>query len=229
VLTQRIEPLWHDFGEVSHLTIVGDAQSGKSNFLRYLARSLVSRFTPEQVRILLVDYSRHLFEEVPPEYRLGYSVSVESTKDSIADVVRGLTGRLPGPQITPEQLRRRDWWSGPQLFVLVDDFELLVGPDNPLLPLGPFLSHGADIGLHVVLARGAANGMRMSVDPVLRRIQDSNNPEIALSYPPHEGPLLGGTRGRVLPPGRALLCTRRSSQLIQTPWSEPSNHPAGRS
>jgi len=223
---QRIAPLWHDFGEVSHLTVLGDAQSGKSNLIRYLARSLVSRFTPDQVRILLVDYRRDLFEHVPAAYRLGYSVSQESTKDSIADAVRGLSGRLPGSDITPEGLRRRDWWSGPELFVLVDDFELLVGPDNPLLPLVPFLSHGADIGLHVVLARGAANGMRTSVDPVLRRIQDSNNPDIALSCPPSEGPLLGGARGRVLPPGRALLCTRRGHQLIQTPWSDPA---AGRS
>jgi S-DNA-T family DNA segregation ATPase FtsK/SpoIIIE len=51
---------------------------------------------------------------------------------------------------------------------------------------------------------------------VTSRLQELNTPDVALSCPRTEGPLLGGVKPRVLPPGRALLCSRRGSKLIQT-------------
>ncbi|XVU26731.1 type VII secretion protein EccCa [Actinoplanes sp. CA-054009] len=215
---ERMQPVWHDFNDLPHLTVLGDDESGKTNVLRHLAQSVAQRYTPEQARVMFVDYRRQLFDAVPEEYRLGYSVSADSTAATVADAVAGLKGRMPGPDITPEQLRRRDWWTGPQLFVLVDDYDLLAGHESPLLPLLPYLAQGADIGFHLVVTRGAANVLRMSMDPVIRRMQETNTPDLALSCPPNEGPLLGNTRPRQLPPGRALLCTRRGGKLIQTAY-----------
>ncbi|RZT79459.1 S-DNA-T family DNA segregation ATPase FtsK/SpoIIIE [Micromonospora violae] len=220
-----MQPIWHDFAELPHLTSLGDSQSGKTNLLRHLARAVTTRYTPEEARILIVDYRRQLFDSVPQEYRLGYSVSADSTKATVADAVAGLAPRVPGSDITPEQLRRRDWWTGPRLFVLVDDYDLLAGHESPLLPLLPYLSQGADIGFHLVLTRGASNVIRMSMDPLIRRLQETNSPDLALSCPPNEGPLLGNTKARHLPPGRALLCTRRGARLIQTPWIPPQEQP----
>ncbi|MCM4084248.1 type VII secretion protein EccCa [Paractinoplanes hotanensis] len=214
-----MQPVWHDFAELPHLTSLGDSQSGKTNLLRHLAHSVMARYTPAEARIMIVDYRRQLFDAVPEPYRLGYSVSADSTKATVADAILGLAPRVPGGDITPEQLRRRDWWQGPRLFILVDDYDLLAGHESPLLPLAPYLSQGADIGFHLVLTRGAANVLRMSMDPLIRRLQETNSPELALSCPPNEGPLLGNTKPRNLPPGRALLCNRRGSRLIQTPWS----------
>ncbi|WP_170208851.1 type VII secretion protein EccCa [Micromonospora pisi] len=216
-----MQPVWHDFADLPHLTVLGDSESGKTNLLRHLARAVMARYTPAEARILIVDYRRQLFDAVPQPYRLGYSVSADSTKETIADAILGLGPRMPGADVTPEQLRRRDWWSGPRLFVLIDDYDLLAGHDSPLLPLVPYLSQGADIGFHLVLTRGAANVMRMSMDPLIRRLQETNSPDVALSCPPNEGPLLGNTKPRHLPPGRALLCTRRGARLIQTAWSAP--------
>ena len=214
-----MQPVWHDFADLPHLTALGDSESGKTNLLRHLARSVQARYTPAEARIMIVDYRRQLFDAVPEAYRLGYSVSADSTKAIVADAVAGLTPRMPGSDISPEQLRRRDWWSGPRLFVLIDDYDLLTGHDNPLLPLLPYLSQGADIGFHLALARGAAGVVRMSMDPLIRRLQETNSPDVALSCPPNEGPLLGNVKPRHLPPGRALLCTRRGARLIQTAWS----------
>ncbi|WFE61218.1 type VII secretion protein EccCa [Micromonospora sp. WMMD712] len=217
-----LQPYWHDFAELPHLTGLGDSQSGKTNLLRHLARMIVGRFTPAEARILVVDYRRQLFDTIPADYRLGYSVSADSTRETIADAVAGLKGRLPGKDVSPEQLRRRDWWTGPRLFVLVDDFEMLAGQDNPLQPLIPYVPHGTDIGLHMVVVRGTANLMRMSMDPLLRRLQEANSPDLALSCPPTEGPLLGGVKGRHLPPGRAMVLTRRGHRMIQTGYVEPA-------
>jgi len=212
----QLAPVWHDFDAMPHLTVLGDTETGKTNLLRLLAWSIVSSRTSAQVRIMVVDYRREIFEDIPDDYRLGYSVSADITRNSVGEALAGLMPRVPGPDITPERLRARDWWSGPELFILIDDYELLAGHENPLAPLIPLLPQGADIGLHVVLARAAAGAMRLSMDPLLRRIQELNTPDVALSCPPNEGLLLGGTKPRRLPAGRALLCSRRGARVIQT-------------
>ena len=212
----QLAPVWHDFRAMPHLTVLGDTESGKTNMLRLIARAIVASHTPAQARIMAVDYRRQLFDEIPEAYRLGYSVSPDSTRATTNEALAGLKPRVPGPDITPEQLRTRDWWAGPELYILVDDYELLSGPDNPLAGLIPLLPQGSDIGLHTIVVRAAAGAMRLSMDPLLRRIQELNTPDVALSCPPTEGPLLGGTKPRPLPPGRALLCSRRGSRLIQT-------------
>ncbi|MFG2042290.1 type VII secretion protein EccCa [Dactylosporangium sp. NPDC048998] len=218
---ERLESVWHDFEELPHLTALGDVQSGKTSLLRYVADSLVRRFTPKEVRLMIVDFRRTLFDGVPEPYRLGYSVSVDSARSTVAQAIEGLKLRMPGTDVTPEQLRARDWWSGPRLYLLVDDYDMLGGHESPLLPLIPYLAQGTDIGFHVVLTRAAAGAMRMSMDPFIRRLQETNSPDVVLSCPPGEGPLLGNTKPRILPPGRALLCTRRGSRVIQTPYVEP--------
>jgi S-DNA-T family DNA segregation ATPase FtsK/SpoIIIE len=225
----NLQPYWHDFDELPHLTGLGDSESGKTSLLRHFARSIVARFSPAEARVMVVDYRRQLFDAVPGEYRLGYSVSADATRETVADAVAGLKGRLPGKDVSPEQLRRRDWWTGPRLFVLVDDFELLAGNDNPLLPLLPYLPQGSDIGFHLVAVRGTANLMRMSMDPLLRRLQETNSPDVAFSCPPQEGQLLGGVKGRHMPPGRAMVLTRRGHRVIQTPYAEsaPQSTEAG--
>jgi DNA segregation ATPase FtsK/SpoIIIE, S-DNA-T family len=58
------------------------------------------------------------------------------------------------------------------------------------------------------------------MEPVIRRLQESNTPELALSMPPNEMPLLNGARGRKLPPGRAILVTRRDGTGLQIGWTE---------
>ncbi|MEU5941319.1 type VII secretion protein EccCa [Micromonospora sp. NPDC047548] len=213
---ERLEPVWHDFRQLAHLTVVGDSGSGKTNLLRYVAQWIVGRFQPEQARILAVDFRRALMDDVPEPYRLGYAVTGETARAAVADAVAGLQRREPDSSVSAEQLRRGDWWQGPRLFVLVDDFDMLAGHDSPLTPLVPYLAQGADIGLHLVLTRGAANVMRMSMDPLIRRLAETNAPDVVLSCPPTEGPMLGNVKPRHLPPGRALLCTRRGGRLIQT-------------
>ncbi|GLY33782.1 type VII secretion protein EccC [Kineosporia sp. NBRC 101731] len=212
----HLKPVWHDFRAQPHLTVLGDTESGKTNMLRVILRGILSRYSPKEARIMAVDYRRELFDLIPEEYRLGYSVSLDSTRATAQDAVAGLKPRLPGPEVTPDQLRRRDWWKGPLLFLLIDDYDLIAGMDNPLTDLVPLLPQAGDIGLHMVLTRSAAGVMRMSMDPVLRRMQELNTPDLALSCPPNEGPLLGNVKARHLPPGRAQLLTRRGGRLIQT-------------
>jgi S-DNA-T family DNA segregation ATPase FtsK/SpoIIIE len=135
---------------------------------------------------------------------------------------------MPGAGVTPAQLARRDWWSGPDVYILVDDYDLMTGAlGGPLNALIDLLPQAADIGLHVVLARGAAGSARVSMDAVVRRLQESNTPDLALSCPPTEMPLLNGMRPRQFPPGRGLVVTRRGAAQLQVGWLPPEDEQAG--
>ncbi len=215
-----LAPVWHDFSSTAHLTILGDTESGKTNLLRLVARGITQCYQPDEAKVILVDLRRELYDVVPQEYRLGYAVSAAAAGQLIGSVAASLQDRVPGQDVSPEQLRRRDWWSGPEVFVLVDDYDLVSSSaSNPLQSLIEFLPQASDIGLHVVIARAAAGSMRTGMDPVLRRLQESNIPDIALSCAPTEGLLLGNVKPRQFPPGRALLLTRRGHQVLQTAFA----------
>ncbi|QMU80470.1 type VII secretion protein EccCa [Streptacidiphilus sp. PB12-B1b] len=209
--------VWHDFELQPHLMVFGDTEMGKTNLLRLVARAVAGRYTPDQARVLLADTRRDLYDVVPAEHQLGYSVSSGALAGNVKEAVSILRERVPGADVAPGRLRLRDWWVGPALYVLVDDYDLLSSPmDTPLAPLMDLLAQGNEIGLHLVVARASAGAGRSMGDPVLRRLWDLGTPGLMLSTPREEGPFLGSTMPRRLPPGRAQLVTRRGAALIQT-------------
>ncbi|WP_443732101.1 type VII secretion protein EccCa [Streptantibioticus silvisoli] len=218
---QRLEPAWHDFRAQPHLMVFGDGETGKTNALRLVIRSIVERYTPEQARIMVADPGRGLLKSVPEEYRVGYVVDADALGQLANNAAISVGKRVPGPEVTPEQLARRDWWSGPLLFVLIDDYDLFSGTPgapSPMTPLVPLLAQGLNIGMHLVVARSTSGAIRSMMDPVLRRLWELGNPALLFSYPKEEGKFLGEAKPRTLPAGRAQLVTRRSVKLVQTGW-----------
>ncbi|MGK3941410.1 type VII secretion protein EccCa [Streptomyces caeruleatus] len=216
---EQLAPVWHDFSRTPHLVAVGDTESGKTNLLRLVARAVTSRYTAAEARVLVVDYRRELVDAVPPEYQLGHAVSVDSLRELVAGSARALKTRAPGPDITPARMRRADWWKGPRLFVLVDDYDMIGGGnafDHPFAPLFDHLALGHEVGLHVVAVRSATGAGRGLNDQLLRRLDEVNTPGLLLSCPPSEGYVFGSVKPRNLPPGRALRIVRRKATLMQT-------------
>ncbi|WP_327006667.1 type VII secretion protein EccCa [Dactylosporangium sp. NBC_01737] len=212
-----LRPARVDFGAEPHLLVFGDAGSGKSTLLRGLATTISDRFAPERARIVLVDHRRSLLGAVRTEHLIGYGTGAQQTEDLIASVAAYMQRRLPGPDVTQDQLRTRGWWTGPECFVLVDDYDLVVtGPGNPLDPLLPYLAQARDIGLHLVVARRSGGASRALFEPVLQRLRELSSPGLLLSGDREEGALLGNVRPGPLPPGRGWLVTRRDgARLIQ--------------
>ncbi|WP_045743536.1 type VII secretion protein EccC, partial [Actinoplanes rectilineatus] len=131
-----LEPVWLDFDAEPHALLFGDVESGKSSFLRGLAKSIAAAHGPAEARLLLVDLRRSLLGCVDPGHTIGYGSSPQTTADLINQAVVVLRERLPGPDVTPQMLRERSWWKGPKLYVLVDDYDLVAGASvNPLQPL----------------------------------------------------------------------------------------------
>ncbi|MFJ3892521.1 type VII secretion protein EccCa [Streptomyces sp. NPDC090083] len=221
---ETLGTVWHDFSRTPHLVAVGDTESGKTNLLRLVADSVVARYSPAEARILVVDYRRGLVDAVPEEYRLGHAVALEALKQLVGGSAKALRTRVPGQEITPARMRQADWWTGPRLFVLVDDYDMVGGGtvmDHPFAPLFEHLALGHELGLHVVVARSATGAGRGLNDQLLRRLDEVNTPGVLMSCSPSEGYVFGNVKPRVLPPGRALHIVRRKPSLIQTALAAP--------
>ncbi|MEW2520808.1 type VII secretion protein EccCa [Actinacidiphila alni] len=221
---QRLAPAWHDFSVNPHLLAFGDGETGKTNVLRLMIEAITARYTPAQARIMVADPGRGLLSAVPEEYRVGYVVDSDALGQLAASAALSVGKRVPAADISPENLARRDWWSGPLLFVLIDDYDLFSGAPgtpSPMTPLLPLLSQAPYIGLHLVVARSTSSAMRAMMDPLLRRLWELGNPALVFSYPKEEGKFIGEAKPRALPVGRAQLVTRRSVKLVQTGLVDP--------
>jgi len=199
---------------------MGDNETGKTNILRLVLRAVAERYSPAEAKVVIGDSRRDLDNAIDNAYQVGYGITTETLQTLAGQASVSLSKRIPGPDISSERLRKRDWWMGPELFVVVDDYELITSSGgiggSTLDPLMPLLAQGANIGLHLIIARSTSSAMRAMMDPVIRRLWELGTPATLLSYPKEEGRFLGEAGPRKLPPGRAQLVTRRSVQLIQT-------------
>ncbi|GAA4985517.1 type VII secretion protein EccC [Yinghuangia aomiensis] len=215
-----LEPVFLDFRVEPSFVLFGENESGKSAFLRTVARGICDRYTPAQARIITVDYRRSLLGAVPEAHLLHYVAAGPALGPVVEQVCDSLSRRIPGPEVTQEQLRNRSWWSAPDVFFLIDDYDLVASSSgNPLAPLIEYLPLARDVGLHLVIARGSGGAARALYEPVLQKLLDLGTGGLLLSGSRDEGPLIGGVRPAQLPPGRGQLVSRRRGvSTIQTAW-----------
>ncbi|WP_410660708.1 type VII secretion protein EccCa [Amycolatopsis sp. lyj-112] len=223
IAESNLRPVYLDFATEPHFVAFGDVESGKSSLLRAIAQGITSAYSPDEAAIVVADYRRGLLGAVPQSHLLGYAGAEGALNGLIEQCQQAMRNRLPGPDITPEQLRNRSWWKGPELFVLVDDYEMVatVGR-NPLLPLLEFLPQARDIGLHLVVVRGSGGAGRSLFEPVLQRIRELGSPGLVMSGSREEGALLGDVKPGPQPAGRGVLVSRRhGTGLVQVAWTKP--------
>ncbi|MGE5290579.1 MAG: type VII secretion protein EccCa [Micromonosporaceae bacterium] len=212
-----LSPVYIDFGADAHFLIFGDTECGKSNLLRLISEGIAARHTPEEARLIFIDYRRSLLDAAGTEHNIGYAASSAAAGPLLGDVRDALTKRLPPADLTPDQLRSRSWWSGSDLFLIVDDYDVVATSTNPLTPIIELLPQARDIGLHVVLARSAGGASRAMFDPAIQRIREMGSPGLVMSGSKDEGTLLGSVKAQQLPPGRGHLVARRAGiKLVQT-------------
>lgn len=209
-----------------HLVCFADAESGKTGLLRLLAAEIAGRCTPDQARIVVVDPRRGLLGTVPETHLLASPSTPDAIADAVRDIAESLRRRLPGPDVTARELRGRSWWTGPDVWLLVDDYDLVAptgsGAPHPLLPLAEFLPQAKDVGLHVVVARRCGGAGRALYDPVLGRLRELGAPGLVMNGSPEEGALVDTVKPAPMPPGRAMLVDRRrGARRIQLAWLTP--------
>lgn len=214
----RLAPVMLDLVNNPHLMIFGDSECGKTNLLRLFIQQLSRSEAEKPPKFVVVDYRRTLLGEVDDQLLVNYSAGPNDAAKNLSDCVGALQQRLPGPDVTPAQLRRRDWWTGSDVYFLIDDYDLVMTQKpNAVRALLPLLPQARDIGVHVIITRRMGGAARAMMDPVLQSLRDLQAPGLLMSGSPSEGAVLGGRiKPAVQPPGRGILINRDGRELIQT-------------
>ena len=216
-----LEPVFVDFDADPFFLVLGDGESGKTNLLRLIARRITERYAPDEAKIVLGDYRRTLLGEVAESHLLEYAPTADAMRTHMDALAGVFARRRPPADVTPQQLRDRSWWTGPQVFVLIDDYDLVAtSAGNPLTALAEYLPFARDTGVRFVVARSTAGASRALYEPFLQRMKELGAQGVLLSGDPSEGELLGSVRSRPMPPGRGLYVPRRGgASLVQTGWA----------
>ena len=214
----RIDPL----APGQHLLIYGDSGSGRTTLLRRVISHLCDQ-PGGNVRLHVVDLSRGLLElaDLPEVERYAFTTSLA---DGLArDLLGTLFERLPPPELSRQQLRDRNWWTGPEHVLVIDDYDLVMsGTTSPLTPMADALGYARDIGFHVVLARRVAGAARSAFEPFGQRLRELTPTAVLLSGERTEGPLVGERAASRMPPGRGLFVRRgQPDALVQLVTDEP--------
>lgn len=219
----RLAPTGLDLKETPHLYLFGDTRKGKSTVLRTLAREVRRLHPPHEAQFFLVDFRRSMLEEIHDHYLAGYYTTHDVATAAMKEIAGLLHARKPGPDVTPQQLRERSWWSGPEFYIVVDDYDLVhTTRGNPLDPIVELLPQSQDLGLHVFVARRSGGAARSLYDPLLRGLIDLGAPGLLLAGDPEEGVIVAKAKFQPGPAGRGQLITRQAGrQLVQVAYSAP--------
>jgi len=160
-----------------HALVAGRSGSGKSSLLHVLLHSLCHRYSPEHVRVLLLDYKQGIEMAAYAEPPLPHAdlVATES------DISFGLTVLR---HIESEVNRRAELFKAsgatsidqycneartlPRLMLLIDEFQVLFSGDTGTTReveklLNNLLKQGRAYGLHIVLCTQTLSGINASV------------------------------------------------------------------
>jgi S-DNA-T family DNA segregation ATPase FtsK/SpoIIIE len=201
-----------------HFMVFGDAGAGKTSFLRSWMVGLTERYSAHEIRLVLFDYRRSLLAAVPNDYLGAYAGDAESAGVYAEQVAAKLRERMPPRGVTAQELRARSWWEGAEIYVVVDDYDLVgSGAQAPLSRLAEFVPHAREVGLHIVTARRVSGMARASMsDPLMSRVRDLGAGGLVMSGDPREGPVVGDERAVPRPAGRGVLMRRgKPNTLIQ--------------
>ncbi|MCQ9370122.1 type VII secretion protein EccCa, partial [Corynebacterium sp. 35RC1] len=193
-----------DYQATGHLVCVGGQGSGKSTLLATVLTQ-VCNLGKEQARVVLVDHRRTHLGAFPQEMLAAYSATTSATEEALAAAAVTLRGRLPSPEITAQQLKERSWWQGPEIFLAIDDLDLV--PEHLLHEFVELIPHARDIGLHIIIARKIGGATRALYQPFLQALRDQSPTAVVLSGERDDGPIFG-VRPSAQGPGRGSLAVR---------------------
>ncbi|MBF6278238.1 MULTISPECIES: type VII secretion protein EccCa [Nocardia] len=212
-----------DFGVSTHFIVVGSPGCGKSTVLADLMRSIDRRFGPDQARILLIDYRRQHMDVVPDERLIGYLTSERDLQEGLPGFADKIRSRRPPDGVTSQQLKERSWWSGPEIFVVIDDYHMVAqrGMLNPLDPLKDIIVDGRDTGLHIIVGRNIAQADSAMYDNIMGQIKNLNCSGLIMDGTKLDGMLIGDVKATKQPLGRGILVEPLHSRrdLVQAAWT----------
>lgn len=220
-----------------HLLALGAPKSGRTSLLRGLINSVVNQFTPDEAQFVILESKYELLTEQQELAKRGYLTAYSGDKQGVAAAIEKvaamITPREPkmDDELTAAAIRNRSWWTGPELFVIIDDINQVAPSsammmNNPLEPLYTLLEGRSDLGLHAYITGQAQGfgGARMS-NRAFKALEAAQAPVLLFSGPIAEGVLWPGTGIKFASrrPGQAMMInpTTMTTEVIQTAHARP--------
>ncbi len=208
-----LQPIALPLRTLPSLLVMGRQGCGKTTALASFGRAIMSRLTPEQAQITIVDPKTSLIGKMNGPHVRAYAYTAEDIDEVLAALTHELRDRLPPSGLTQEELLSRSMWEGPQHFVLIDDEQELrpngvLGKQAATAPLWALIERCREVGLHVVVSRLPGNWAGVSaMNPLLQKLTGSRAPTLFMDNDPQTVKVFGRISAQQLPPGRGLLVT----------------------
>lgn len=194
-------------GEQQLLMIIGDTKTGRTSTLRTIISELLAQHFPEQATFAIFDIRRTLLGFVPKDYISKYVGTTKTADIAVEFLQKELDHRM---RVTTTG----DNWDGPDIYIVVDDYELIEGSGNPLRPLIPYFAHANQLGLHVIIARSSSGMGRANYEAVIQALKDAGATGILLSGDHNEGQIWPNVYLQNLPRGRAQWVERNGEKTL---------------
>lgn len=228
-----LAPVYLNFAENSHLMVTGRRECGRTTTLATIMSEIGRLYAPgassapppapgrPSAQVWLVDPRRQLLTALGSDYVERFAYNLDGVVAMMGELAAALAGREPPPGLSAEELLSRSWWSGPEIFLIVDDIQQLPpGFDSPLHKAVLFVNRAADVGLHVIVTRTFGGWSSAGSDPMLRALHQANAPLLVMDADPDEGFIRGKMKGGPLPRGRGLLMAEDTGVFVQVAATE---------
>lgn len=228
-----LAPVYLNFAENSHLMVTGRRECGRTTTLATIMSEIGRLYAPgassapppapgrPSAQVWLVDPRRQLLTALGSDYVERFAYNLDGVVAMMGELAAALAGHEPPPGLSAEELLSRSWWSGPEIFLIVDDIQQLPpGFDSPLHKAVPFVNRAADVGLHVIVTRTFGGWSSAGSDPMLRALHQANAPLLVMDADPDEGFIRGKMKGGPLPRGRGLLMAEDTGVFVQVAATE---------
>ncbi len=228
-----LSPVYLNFAENAHLMVTGRRECGRTTTLATIMSEIGRLYAPgatsapeppagqPSAQVWLVDPRRQLLTTLGSDYVEKFAYNLDGVQAMMGELAAVLAGREPPPGLSAEELLSRSWWSGPEIFLIVDDIQQLpAGFDSPLHKAAPWVTRAADVGLHVIVTRTFGGWSSAGSDPMLRALAQANAPLLVMDADPDEGFIRGKMKGGPLPRGRGLLMAEDTGVFVQVAATE---------
>ncbi|CPU55137.1 DNA segregation ATPase%2C FtsK/SpoIIIE family [Mycobacteroides abscessus] len=211
-----------------NLLVYSEKGAGKTNLLRSVMESVMRQFTPKDAIIIVIDPLRqHLgerdrlyergfvkpakFREVERDGAMvrerirppGYVTSAEDIADTAEMLVKLMGSRRPTDDATAEQLSSRTFFTGPEVYVFVDNFANMSKGHSAKsvfdevryggVSVSELLATGTDLGVHFIVSDSSSGfaGRVKSSEFLVALRENMMAPILQLASPPSSGDPIG--------------------------------------
>jgi S-DNA-T family DNA segregation ATPase FtsK/SpoIIIE len=161
-------------GTAQHVLIAGKTGSGKSSLLHTMITSAVMKYSPDQLRLVLLDFKKGVEFQVYSESAISHAdiIGIESKREFGVSTLeyldrilnaRGEAFRQWGVQDLPSLAKKFPQHALPRILVLIDEFQELFVEDDKLsqqasMLMDRIVRQGRSFGMHLVLASQTLGG-----------------------------------------------------------------------